>query len=214
MLIRYYGHSLFTLETADGVLMAFDPFDEKVGYPLPKLAPQIVLMSHAHMDHANRALFERADVFLTEPGGYKPGKGILITGIAAFHDDMMGQKRGSNVLFKVEADGLTLLHLGDLGHRLTAQQLKAIGRVDILFLPVGGHYTIDAITAKEVMEQISPRVAIPMHYKTAVNPHAPISELNAFTRYFDTIPAPMPIVRVTKEDVACLPGVITMDRSK
>lgn len=211
MLIRYYDHALFTLETLDGTLIAFDPYDASVGYPLPVLAPDIVLMSHDHRDHGNRALFPNAKTYLTAPGAYRLGD-IRITGVAAFHDDEGGQKRGRNTLFRVEADGLNIVHLGDLGHMLSKEQLKALGRVDILFVPMGGHYTIDATAALKVMEDIAARVTIPMHFKTKVNAAWPIGALDTFTRFFDTIPEPMPIVRVMKEDIMCLPPVIVMKR--
>jgi Predicted Zn-dependent hydrolases of the beta-lactamase fold len=214
MLIRYYGHSLFTLETEGGTLIAFDPFDAHVGYPLPKLNPDVVLMSHAHSDHGNRALFENAQTVIDAAGVYPLKSGIEVTGIKAWHDAEQGIKRGPNILFKVQADGLTVAHLGDLGHELDEAQLKALGRVDILFLPVGGFYTIDALTAKKVMEQVSPRITIPMHYKTEVNAEWPIAALDAFTRYFNTIPAAMPILRVTKEDIACAASVCVMERAE
>ncbi len=212
MLIRYYGHSLFTLETETGTLIAFDPFNDHVGYPLPRFNPQIVLMSHAHSDHGNRELFPGAKVYLNEPGVYAPEKGVKVTGTASFHDDQQGALRGSNILFKVEADGLIVAHLGDLGTELNNEQLKALGRVDVLFIPVGGYYTIDGLTAKKVMEQVSPRITIPMHYKTEATASWPIGALDTFTRYFDSIPAPMPVLRVTKEDIACAAPVIVMER--
>lgn len=214
MLIRYYGHSLFTLETENGTLLAFDPFDDHVGYPLPKLNPEVVLMSHGHSDHGYRELFPDAQTVIDGPGDARLKNGIRVTGIPSFHDDKQGILRGNNTLFKVQADGLTVVHLGDLGHALEAEQLKALGRVDVLLLPVGGHYTIDALTAKRVMEQVSPKITIPMHYKTEVNADWPIAALDAFTRYFDSIPKAMPILRITKEDIDCAAKVIVMERMK
>jgi len=214
MLIRYYGHSLFTMETENGTLVAFDPFDSHVGYPMPSLKPDAVLMSHGHSDHGYRDLFPKAETVIDAPGDYRLKNGVHVTGIPAFHDDAQGAQRGNNTLYKVQSDGLTVVHLGDLGHALDEAQLNAIGRADILFLPVGGHYTIDALLAKRVMEQISPKITIPMHYKTDVNADWPIAALDAFTRYFDSIPKAMPILRVTKEDIGCAAKVIVMERAR
>lgn len=214
MLIRYYGHSFFTIENEKGKLIAFDPFDESVGYRLPRLEPDIVLISHAHFDHSNASLFPDGTTIIAQAGSYIPVLDVKVTGIDTFHDDKQGILRGGNVCFKVETDNLTFLHLGDLGHALEDSHLKQIGRVDVLFLPVGGHYTIDAFWAKRIKEQISPRITIPMHYKTDVNESSPIQPVSAFTDYYSAIPKAMPILRITKNDITCVPQIVVMDITK
>jgi L-ascorbate metabolism protein UlaG (beta-lactamase superfamily) len=90
-----------------------------------------------------------------------------ILGIESFHDAECGRLRGTNTIFCFALDGIRVCHLGDLGHVLSQDQMKSIGAVDLLFLPVGGRYTIDAAGANEVMRQLCPAVAVPMHYQTS-----------------------------------------------
>ncbi|HSQ58028.1 MAG TPA: MBL fold metallo-hydrolase, partial [Gemmata sp.] len=163
------------LETSRGKLVVFDPHMMPVFSP-PRLTADITLVSHPHNDHdqVDTLKAKGRDFF-----GVKPGKGakqewnpvdetigtIKIRNIGTFHDPVNGMQRGKNSIWIVEADGLTFCHLGDLGHDLTEAQVKAIGKVDVLMIPVGGIYTINGDQAKEVVKQIKPRLFIlPMHY--------------------------------------------------
>lgn len=143
-----------------------DPYDPAfTGLKLPKdLTADVVLSSHAHEDHNNAGAVNAAMEF-SEPGEYEVG-GVVITGINSFHDDSQGSQRGRNIIFHLMFDNLNIVHLGDLGQtKLTETQLAQIGEVDILLVPVGSVYTIDAKSAATISSQLEPKIIIPMHYK-------------------------------------------------
>lgn len=166
MIVTWLGHSCFLLEGEDGLSLLLDPFHEdEVGYGLPPIRADIVLISHDHLDH-NNALAAGIDAkMISCPGKYNC-LGMEIFGIESYHDAEGGRLRGSSTIFCFLLDGIRVCHLGDLGHALSPDQVKNIGAVDLLFLPVGGRYTIDAAGANEVMRQLNPAVAVPMHYQT------------------------------------------------
>jgi len=167
MEIKWFGQSCFQITVKDAVLV-FDPYSEEIGLKLPSLKADIVLVSHQHRDHNNTAAVSgtvsgRPKVF-SEPGEYETA-GVYIEGVASFHDAAQGQERGANTIFVADCDGVRVCHLGDLGHELSSEQLEAIGEADLLMIPVGGIYTIDAQKAIAVINQIEPKIIIPMHYK-------------------------------------------------
>ncbi len=166
MIVKWLGHSCFLLKSENGLTLLLDPFHENdVGYAMPIIESDIVIISHDHMDHNNiDAAGSNPDVIF-DPG-YYISMGMDITGIKSYHDAKRGKLRGENTIFCFELEGIRVCHLGDLGHTLTPSQVKAIGPVDLLFLPVGGRYTIDAVGANKVMKQLHPVVTIPMHYRT------------------------------------------------
>jgi len=207
MLITYYGHSLFALETADGHTIVTDPFDDSVGYMMGRLQGEVVTVSHEHHDHSNVSLVEGKPVVLRCEGSFEPLLGVRITGIPTFHDTQEGRLRGRNTLFLIEVDGLRLLHLGDLGHDLSQAACAALGRVDILMVPVGGYYTIDATQAVRLCHALQPRMILPMHYRTTASSGLPIAPVEDFLNALDVYPAPMPLLRVTKEDLPQQPHV-------
>ena len=213
MLIRYYDHACFSVESAGGTLVAFDPYDDHVGYPLPRLHPDVVLVSHGHMDHANTALFPQARHIIRSRGVHTPMKDVHVEGFLSYHDDVNGAKRGENIIFKLTMDDLRIVHLGDLGHALTEEDRAKIGKVDVLFLPIGGFYTIDAIQAREVIQKLAPQVTIPMHYKTAANPASPMAQADDFYALLGIKPQPTRILRVTREDISCIPELVAMERA-
>ena len=176
--IRWYGQSFFQIETSLGFKIVFDPHAiPHFGRPI--VQADYVLISHLHNDHSQVEVLEPApkesDIYrgVQEP---KPGKQewklynekrgqITIRNIGTFHDAVNGMQRGKNSIWIVQADGLVICHLGDLGHELSPEQVKAIGKVDVLMIPIGGIYTINGEQAKKVVEQIKPRLyVIPMHY--------------------------------------------------
>lgn len=172
MQISWYGHSCFRinlkgkagLDQAEGITIVTDPFDKSLGLTTPRFKADLVLVSHNHFDHNNTEPFPEA-VIIREPGEYDL-KGIEILGVRSFHDEKQGAERGENIIFKIKAEEINLVHLGDLGQKeLQEHQLEKLGEVDVLFIPVGGTYTIDAKTAQAVVAQIEPRIVIPMHYK-------------------------------------------------
>lgn len=212
MLIRYHGHSEFLLESADGFSILTDPYDASVGYPMGEYAVDAVTVSHGHGDH-NCTEKAKGDIAIVDgPGRFLLSPEVTVTAIPGFHDEVRGAKRGPNLLMKIEMEGLTLAHLGDAGTELTKEQLDALGGVDILMLPVGGFFTIDAETARRVVEQVKPRVVIPMHYKTAVNAGWPIADEKKFLRLMGAENAQaMPLLRVTKGDLSEQPRLALME---
>lgn len=165
MKIQWLGHSCFLLTSDNDTRIVTDPFDGSVGYRLPEVAADAVTTSHDHYDHNYVKAVKGWHMHLKEPGSYAVGD-VKVLGVPAFHDDAGGSKRGRNVIFRFEIDGIAVCHLGDLGHRLAPQQVAAIGPVDVLLIPVGGKYTLDARGAAEVVAQLKPKVVIPMHYST------------------------------------------------
>jgi L-ascorbate metabolism protein UlaG (beta-lactamase superfamily) len=165
MEITFVGHSCFKIKGKTQTLV-IDPYDPKIGFKLPKLEADIVLSTHDHFDHANTTAVTGFKMAITGPGEYEIG-GVLISGLPTFHDDKNGDKQGGNTIYLIDMDGVSLLHLGDLGHELPDSALENIGKVDVLMIPVGGNYTIDAETAAKVISSIEPGFVIPMHYKTS-----------------------------------------------
>jgi len=167
MKIKYLGHAAFVITSNKGAKIITDPYETGPGLTYGEIteSADIVTVSHGHHDHGNVAAV-RGNPEVISRAGRSEAKGIEFNGTASYHDDAGGRLRGNNIIFCFEMDGVRVCHLGDLGHRLDDKQLKEIGSVDVLLIPVGGNYTIDAKVATEVCNQLKPRVIIPMHYKT------------------------------------------------
>ncbi|MFW6148482.1 MAG: MBL fold metallo-hydrolase [Atribacterota bacterium] len=165
MKIRWLGHSCFLITNERGINILTDPFDETLGYRMTKEKINIITISHEHYDHNNTMGIKGKPVVLKGPVNRDTHK-IVFKGISSYHDSVYGKYRGENTIFVIRTDELTLCHLGDLGHLLYNEQLKQINHVDILFVPVGGYFTINYIQAEQVINQIKPKIVIPMHYKT------------------------------------------------
>ena len=164
MKLKWYGHSCFGMTFANGTTLITDPFDDTVGYPLCMARADAVLSSHDHFDHNHIQSVAGNPKLINTPGAHEIN-GVRITGTHSFHDPEQGKLRGENVIFVVEADGLRIAHLGDLGHMPNEEQLKAISGVDVMLIPIGGTYTITTPQAVEVIAQAKPRTAIAMHFK-------------------------------------------------
>ena len=187
--LRYYGQSFFVLTTPGGTRIALDPYGQ-IGYPLPGgVAAAAVFITHEHGDHNNAALIEGGPKVFRGlvPGGWAMIRervgDALVYSIPSFHDDQGGTSpRGFNALFVIETGGLRVAHLGDLGQTtLTEGQLKALGAVDVLLIPVGGGpFTITGEQASRITDMIRPRVVIPMHYKTAARQNSPGTDEQPF----------------------------------
>ena len=161
--ISYLGHSAFKIKGKTATVIT-DPFESSmVGLKFPKSDADIVTVSHNHDDHSQTSLVTGVKRVIEGPGEYEIG-GVSFIGIPSFHDNKKGDERGKNTIFVIEIDGLRLCHLGDLGHALNESQLSEIGDIDILFVPVGGKFTIGPKEAVEVVNSIEPKVIIPMHY--------------------------------------------------
>lgn len=156
MKLIWNGHSCFTVETAQGTLV-LDPYADHyvTGLGALKLEADGVLCSHDHRDHGAEEVVRRSG---------KPC-GIQVEKINTFHDEVGGAKRGVNVIHILSAEGMRAVHCGDLGCELTPEQLDKLRGADVLLVPVGGFYTIDAAQAKQLVDEVRPRVVIPMHYR-------------------------------------------------
>ena len=164
MTITWYGQSCFRLESK-GTSVLVDPFSKEIGLRAPRLNDNIFLVSHEHYDHNNIDGAPPESFVIRGPGEYEK-LGVYVEGILSCHDNTQGTQRGLNTIYLIRMEDMRLCHLGDLGQgKLTDEQVEAIGDIDILFIPVGGKYTIDGKEAAEVVKQIEPKIIVPMHYK-------------------------------------------------
>lgn len=210
MLIRYRGHAEFLLQSGQ-TRMLTDPYDDHVGYRTENTEADFVTVSHGHGDHAYTQKVTGDPVIVNRTGTCCPAPGVTLTGIESVHDDKDGTLRGQNIIFVAEWEDLRIVHLGDQGTALTEEQLGLIGTPDILFIPVGGFFTIDGGQAAAIVRQLKPRITIPMHYKTKVNASWPIGDESAFLQAMGVKDIQsMPLIRVTKGDISCQPGVVLL----
>lgn len=170
MRIKYIGHSCFLIESADGTRIVTDPyepgcFDGALKYKPVSEDGDIVLVSHDHADHNWFSGVGGNPEVVSEAGG-RTVKGVEILGVPSYHDTSQGSERGSNILFRFTVDGLAVCHLGDLGHTLKDDSAAQLKPVDILLMPVGGFFTIGREEADAIIDALSPRLVIPMHFKT------------------------------------------------
>ncbi|MEK7097348.1 MAG: MBL fold metallo-hydrolase [Patescibacteria group bacterium] len=167
MYITWLGHSCFKLQDktgSDAVTVVTDPFDKTIGLKVPSLEADIVTISHDHYNHNNKSAI-RGTPFIVDAAGEYDIKGVAIEGVDSYHDEKEGKERGKNVIYRITIDDIKVVHLGDLGQILDAKQLEELEGTDILLIPVGGTYNLNAKQAVEVISQIEPRIVIPMHYK-------------------------------------------------
>ncbi len=211
MILRYYGHSLFTITLENGLVILTDPYGDFYDYPRTRLSANVVTISHHHFDHDSIAMVVGNPTIIDEPGVHAPATGLIITGVPSKHDDRNGARRGDNLIFVIEAEGLKLVHMGDIGHVVGDRQRHAVGTPDVLMLPVGGTYTTDAAAAAENVRILRPRITIPMHYRTRYNAEMTIQTEKPFLDLMKADPAPMPLVRLTKGDIGERPPVILME---
>lgn len=162
--IAYLGHSCFRIKGRTAAIVC-DPYDSYVGFKMPKVEGEIVTVSHGHRDHSFIEGVKGEPFVISEPGEYEI-KEVEILGFSTSHDEESGSERGGNVVYHFKIDNLGIVHLGDLGHKLSPERVEALNEVDVLLVPVGGVYTIDAAGAHEVIDQIEPKIVIPMHFKT------------------------------------------------
>lgn len=187
--LMYFGQACFAIHVGDTNIL-IDPVPAQMGYTTSTVAADVVTISHEHFDHnavemaAGKPTILRG---LTSNGkGWEPidfsNKDVKITAFPAYHDDTKGSQRGLDAMFLFEMHGLRVLHTGDLGHRLSPEDVKKIGRVDVLLICVGGFYTIDADGATDVIKELKPRVVIPMHFRTSHTASVPIAEAGGFLK--------------------------------
>ena len=167
--ISWLGHSCFRIRGSHATVIT-DPYPPALGYSLGKPAARIVTVSHHHSGHCYVQGISGQPRVVTGPGEYEIS-GVLIIGIATFHDAEGGRRRGKNTVYLMDVDEISICHLGDLGHVLTAEQAEELGNVDVLLLPVGGVSTLNAPMAAKVVRQLEPKAIVPMHYKTQAVPY-------------------------------------------
>jgi len=182
MKVKWLGHSCFLITSEGGTRLITDPYTVGAGinYSAIRESADVVTVSHEHGDHNNVSAVPGKPQVI-KGSGTKNAAGIEFKGIATYHDDSRGREKGANTVFCFTIDGIRLCHLGDLGHLLSQEQVASIGAVDILFIPVGGFFTIDAAAASEVCQQLKPKVIIPMHYRTPRCDY-PISTVDSFLK--------------------------------
>ncbi len=213
------GHAAFKLRGKAASIVC-DPYNpEMVGLNFPKhTQADIVTVSHAHEDHNFLRVVEKLDngemLVISGPGEYE-AKGIEITGVASFHDTKKGQERGKNTIYKIHMEELTLVHCGDLGHILEESEAEFLEDIDILMIPVGGVFTIDAHTAAKVVAQLEPLVIIPMHYqRLGLNPKV-FSGLLPVTQFLKEIGqegvTPQPKLKIGKDTLPSAAQVVVLE---
>lgn len=167
--ITYLGHSCFKLRGKSASVVT-DPYDTTVGLSLPRVSADLVTVSHAHGDHSEAdkisGTARRKDPYVIQAPGEYEVEDVSVFGWSSFHDNVKGEERGRNVIYVIHIDDIRVCHLGDLGHELEDSLVDDLGKVDVLMVPVGGVYTIDASTATKVVGQLQPGIVIPMHFRT------------------------------------------------
>ena len=212
MEITWLGHSCFRLKGKRATVLT-DPYSPDVGYSLGNPQAQVVTVSHDHDDHSyvDGVLGNPREV--RGPGEYEVSD-VLIIGISTFHDNEAGQKRGKNTVYLVDLDEISICHLGDLGHTLTSEQVEEIDDVDVLLVPVGGVFTIDAPLAAAVVRQLEPKIVIPMHYQTDGLSWS-LEALEPVSRFLREIGAqniqPQPKLSVTKSNLPLSTQFVLLD---
>lgn len=197
MEITWLGHASFIIKTL-GKTIITDPIDEQVGYPVYNQEVDYATISHGHWDHNASHVLKGKPHVIDALGEYNH-EGINFKGIASYHDPEQGELRGSNIIFKIMAEGINVVHLGDLGHLLDEEHIQKIGQVDILLIPVGGTFTIDAKAALRIVKDLNPKLIIPMHFKT---PHlsfelAPVED---FISNFEIV-TKKPFLEISENDL-------------
>ena len=209
MKLQYYGHSCFALHCADGTTLVLDPFDETVPYPQCTARCDAALLTHDHFDHNHTQSLTGEFRTIREAGSYAVG-GASISAIPCFHDEVRGAKRGPNLIYRIEAEGISIAHLGDLGHMPNDEQLAALKGLDLMLIPVGGYFTIETPQAEEIIALAKPRCAVAMHYRIHKTDTNPISTVDQFEKDMSAVRMPS-VIELTPESVKSLPAAVIMD---
>lgn len=176
--IRWHGHSCF--EITNDMTLVTDPHDGRsIGIPAPSVSGDIILVSHDHFDHNSTKTVEKEDSKIIRDDRKRNISNIEIRGVETSHDDAKGAKRGKNIMYKFTVEGINFCHMGDLGHEIDDETVQKIGNVDILFIPIGGNFTIDDRQAWNVINKVKPKIIVPMHYRIG-GLSIPISGIDPF----------------------------------
>lgn len=178
MRIEWIGHACFKMTAQDGTVVITDPYDESVGIEMLPLKADLITMSHEHHDHCEMSMIVGNPVIARGPQLAQVGS-VTVRAVNSWHDDAQGKLRGFNTVRIFSIDGLKLVHMGDQGCMPDEDVLEAIADADVMLIPVGGTYTVDAAGAKAIIDCAKPKCIIPMHVKTAHCPY-PIAKADAF----------------------------------
>ena len=211
MIISCIGHASFLIELDCGLRIVTDPYDDTCGYPVLHTRADVALVSHGHHDHSAVDTLTGVTQTVDTAGTHTLAPGITVTAVPSFHDDQDGRLRGRNLMFLLEAEGLRVGHLGDLGHLPTPEQLAALAPLDVAMLPVGGHFTIDAEQACKTAGLLRARVILPMHYRTRANADWPIAPVEEFLDLYPEKAERLPLLRVCREDISCQPRLAVLE---
>lgn len=184
MKVTWLGHASFLITSDKGIKIITDPYTPGVyglEYKQISESADVVTVSHEHDDHNNAGAIPGKPQIIKGAGKHQ-AKSIEFRGIASCHDDCGGKERGDNVIFAFNIDDIKMCHLGDLGRPLTDKEISGIGKVDVLMIPVGGAFTIDAAGADKVIAQIKPKIVFPMHYQTDRCPNFPVATADPFLK--------------------------------
>lgn len=162
--ITWLGHSCFRIKGKEVVIIT-DPVSPSTGYSTGKLRGDIITLSHSHPGHSYLETLEGENKVIKSPGEYEI-KGIFVNVFTSFHDNKNGAEKGKNNVVLFEIEGITLCHLGDIGHTVPSSLTEEISDVGVLFIPIGGISTIDGSVAADIVRSLSPKIVVPMHYKT------------------------------------------------
>lgn len=219
MEIKYLGHSSFLIKSKEARLVT-DPYDSSIGLKFPKIEADIVTVSHDHKDHNMASVVgkppEGEQLVINMPGEFEK-LGVRIFGYKSYHDKKQGAERGEIVMYKIELEGMSILHCGDLGYIPDDAFLDSIGEVDVLLIPVGGFYTINPDEAADLIKKIEPSIAIPMHYnhsKLDQKVFSQVSPLSEFLKKFglESLPPVQKLV-VRKEELEQEMKIVVMEIS-
>ncbi len=184
--ISYLGHSCFKLKGKNSSVIT-DPFEKEVGFSLPRLSADVVTVSHDHFDHNNwkgiTGTARRTNPFVIDTPGEYEVLGVSVFGVKTYHDDKKGEERGENVVYSILIDGVSVVHLGDLGHKLSESAVSDLNGVDVLLCPVGGIFTINPKEAVEIISAIEPSIVVPMHYKSEKHDQERFGQLSSVEEF-------------------------------
>lgn len=210
MIITGLWHSRFLIRLESGYRIVTDPFDPSCGYPVGAVTADAVLVSHHHHDHDAVDTLSGNPQVIDYAGEHTLTPDVKVFSVRTWHDDAQGAKRGGNLVHILQAEGLRVVHLGDLGHELTEEQAEAIGVPDVLMIPVGGFFTIDAKTAAGVVARLQPKVVLPMHFRTAYNAEWPIAPADEFLQLMGGGAEWPECLRITAADLECQPRLAVL----